>query len=166
MSVGHDEYWSAEQVAQREAARDAGVNLAFFSGNNMFWKTRWVASTDARATPYGTMVCYKETLENAITDPLQGVWTGTWADPRFSPPDDGGQPENAVTGTMFTINARRTRIARLDEHEDFGRLRRAAILAEHSVANLTGSQSLSVGDHVLGYEADSKTSTTAFVPRV
>ncbi len=40
MSVGHDEYWTADQRANVEAARDAGVNLAFFSGNEMFWKTR------------------------------------------------------------------------------------------------------------------------------
>ena len=33
MSVGHDEYWSGQQRANVEAARDAGVNLAFFSGN-------------------------------------------------------------------------------------------------------------------------------------
>ena len=40
LSVGHDEYWSAGQRANVEAARDAGVNLAFFSGNEMYWKTR------------------------------------------------------------------------------------------------------------------------------
>ena len=31
MSAGHDEYWSGPQRANVEAARDAGVNLAFFS---------------------------------------------------------------------------------------------------------------------------------------
>ena len=41
LSVGHDEYWSGQQRANVEAARDAGVNLAFFSGNEVFWKTRW-----------------------------------------------------------------------------------------------------------------------------
>ena len=50
MSVGHDEYWSGAQRANVEAARAAGVNLAFFSGNEIFWKTRWENSTrpDAR----------------------------------------------------------------------------------------------------------------------
>ncbi len=33
LSVGHDEYWSPEMFANVSAARDAGVNLAFFSGN-------------------------------------------------------------------------------------------------------------------------------------
>ena len=40
LSVGHDEYWSGTQRANVEAARDAGVNLAFFSGNIALWKTR------------------------------------------------------------------------------------------------------------------------------
>ena len=45
LSVGHDEYWSAGQRANVTAARDAGVNLAFFSGNESFWKTRWEPSS-------------------------------------------------------------------------------------------------------------------------
>ena len=51
MSSGHDEYWSASQRSAVEAARDAGVNLAFFTGNEMFWKTRWEPSADGTNTP-------------------------------------------------------------------------------------------------------------------
>src|SRR5205807_1457055 len=90
LSVGHDEYWSAAQRANVEAARDAGVHLAFFSGNEAFWKTRWEASVDGSNTAYRTLVCYKETLANAKIDPTP-AWTGTWRDPRFSPPADGGR---------------------------------------------------------------------------
>ena len=43
---GHDEYWSGTQRANVEAARDEGVNLAFFSGNEVFWKTRGEPSID------------------------------------------------------------------------------------------------------------------------
>ncbi|MBB5139900.1 methionine-rich copper-binding protein CopC [Thermocatellispora tengchongensis] len=96
LSVGHDEYWSGEERAAFEAARDAGVNLAFFSGNEVYWKTRW-------ENGHRTLVAYKETLYNAKTDP-EATWTGTWRDPRFSPPSDGGRPENALTGTFFTVN--------------------------------------------------------------
>ena len=35
LSVGHDEYWSLEMFDNVKAARDAGVNLAFFSGNSV-----------------------------------------------------------------------------------------------------------------------------------
>ena len=61
LSVGHDEYWSGDQRANVEAARDAGVNLAFFSGNEVFWKTRW--EDDHR-----TLVSYKETHADAKID--------------------------------------------------------------------------------------------------
>ena len=77
--------------------------MAFFSGNTMFWKTRWENSIDGSGTPYRTLVTYKETHANAKIDP-NPAWTGTWRDPRFSPPSDGGRPENAVTGTIFTVN--------------------------------------------------------------
>ena len=105
LSVGHDEYWSGAQRANVEAARDAGVNLAFFSGNEIFWKTRWENSIDGSDTDHRTLVCYKETHANAKIDPDRRAWTGTWRDPRFSPPADGGRPENALTGTIFTVNA-------------------------------------------------------------
>ena len=103
LSVGHDEYWSAAQRTNVEAARGAGVNLAFFSGNEVFWKTRWENSIDGSGTPYRTLVTYKETTANAKIDPT-AVWTGTWRDPRFSPPADGGRPENQLTGTLFMNN--------------------------------------------------------------
>ncbi len=70
LSVGHDEYWSGGQRTNVEAARDAGVNLAFFSGNEVFWKTRWENSIDGSGTPYRTLVTYKETHANAVIDPL------------------------------------------------------------------------------------------------
>jgi hypothetical protein len=95
LSVGHDEYWSGSQRANVEAARDAGVDLAFFSGNESFWKTRW--SADHR-----TLISYKETHNNAKIDPTPAS-TGSWRDPRFGP--DGGRPENALTGTLFTVNS-------------------------------------------------------------
>jgi N,N-dimethylformamidase beta subunit-like, C-terminal/Domain of unknown function (DUF4082)/Bacterial Ig-like domain/Bacterial Ig domain len=106
LSVGHDEYWSGPQRANVEAARDAGVNLAFFSGNESFWKTRWETSIDGSGTPYRTLVCYKETHANAVIDPQDPpTWTGSWRDPRFSPPADGGRPENRMTGTIFKVNS-------------------------------------------------------------
>ena len=69
MDSGHDEYWSAAQRTNVTAARDAGVNLAFFSGNEMFWKTRYLPSVDGSSTSYRTLVTYKETHFNAKVDP-------------------------------------------------------------------------------------------------
>ncbi len=104
LSVGHDEYWSRAQRSNVEAARAAGTHLAFFSGNEIFWKTRWENSIDGSATPCRTLVCYKETTADAKIDPSP-TWTGTWRDPRFSPPSDGGRPENGLSGTIFSVNA-------------------------------------------------------------
>ncbi len=56
ISTGHDEYWSGGQRTNVEAARDAGVNLAFFSGNEVFWKTRWENSIAGTTTSYRTLV--------------------------------------------------------------------------------------------------------------
>jgi hypothetical protein len=103
LSVGHDEYWSGTQRTNVEAARDAGVNLAFFSGNEVYWKTRWESSVDGANTPYRTLVCYKETWAGAKIDPSP-EWTGTWRDPRFTPPSNGGRPENGLTGTLYMSN--------------------------------------------------------------
>ena len=108
LSVGHDEYWSGTQRANVEAARAAGVDLAFFSGNEIFWKTRWENSIDGSGTPHRTLVSYKETHANAKIDPLPNVWTGTWRDPRFSPPADGGRPENALSGRSSRSTAVRS----------------------------------------------------------
>jgi len=105
LSVGRDEYWSGNQRASVEAARAAGVHLAFFSGNEIFWKTRWENSSDGTNTPYRTLVSYKETQANAVPQPADPpIWTGAWRDPRFSPPADGGRPENELTGTLFMVN--------------------------------------------------------------
>jgi hypothetical protein len=105
MDSGHDEYWTGAQRANVQAARDAGVNLAFFSGNTMFWKTRWENSIDGTNIANRTLVCYKETLAFAKIDPKDPpTWTGTFRDPTFSPPGDGGNPENSLTGTLFMVN--------------------------------------------------------------
>ena len=104
MSNGHDEYWSGNQRANVEAARAAGVNLAFFSSNSLYWKTRWETSIDGSGSPYRTLVCCKETWANTMIDPTTPpTWTGTWRDPRFSPPKDGGRPENELIGTLTRI---------------------------------------------------------------
>src|SRR3954453_192029 len=103
MSVGHDEYWSGGQRTAVEAARDAGVGLAFFSGNEAYWKTRWENSIDGSGQTYRTLVTYKESKAQAKIDPAP-LWTGAWRDPIVSPPYDGGRPENALSGTAYTVD--------------------------------------------------------------
>ena len=101
-SVGHDEYWSAEQYNYVLAARNAGKHLAFFSGNEVYWKVRYESSIAGTSTANRTLVCYKEgTLgENvcgAKCDPMSTVWTGLWRDGCNYPSADGCKPENALS---------------------------------------------------------------------
>lgn len=49
LSVGHDEYWSQEMYEHVTAARDAGVNLAFLSGNSVSGRILFQPSADGRA---------------------------------------------------------------------------------------------------------------------
>ena len=151
MSSGHDEYWSAEQRNAVQAAVNAGVNLAFFSGNLMFWKTRWGPSIDGSNTAFRTLTSYKETHFNAPTDPNDPpTWTGTWRDPRFSPPADGGQPENALTGQLGMVDSGS---GDLTVPAQYAHLR---IWRNTAVAKLTSGQSLTLdpGGDTLGFEWD------------
>ncbi|HJT30677.1 MAG TPA: N,N-dimethylformamidase beta subunit family domain-containing protein [Pirellulales bacterium] len=150
LSVGHDEYWSAQQRANLQAARDAGVNLAFFSGNEVFWKTRWEDSFDGSNTAYRTMVCYKETLDGTPTDPADPpIWTGSWRDPRFSPPADGGRPENALTGTLFMVNSYRSDSIQVPQSDGLLRFWRNT-----SIATMLPGQVATLPAGILGYEWD------------
>ncbi len=154
IDAGHDEYWSGNEFDNLLAARNAGVDLAFFSGNTAFWKTYYSNSIDGSNTADRTLVCYKETHANAIIDPNNpDIWTGAWADPRLSPPADGGIGQNELTGTFFDVNTGAdptgTPITVPSTDADLPIWRNTA------VAQLTPGQSISIGGQVLGYEWDS-----------
>ncbi|MGO9599389.1 MAG: N,N-dimethylformamidase beta subunit family domain-containing protein, partial [Isosphaeraceae bacterium] len=169
MDAGHDEYWSANEFNNILAARDGKlpgqttpVDLAFFSGNTAFWKTYYSSGyQNADGSPYldRTLVCYKEThLNNGAgvapsqvdtIDPSADIWTGTWADPRFSPPADGGIGQNELTGTFFTVNQGTNTVGSpINVPSTYDNL---PIWRNTTVA--TG-KSTSIGGQVLGYEWD------------
>ena len=158
LSVGHDEYWSSEQRKNVEAARDAGVNLAFFSGNEVFWKIRYENSTEGSNTPHRTIGIYKEThsriaddgqlRQGSKIDPVKEVWTGTWRDSSaFNP--EGAQPENALTGTIFTVNAWRNEP--LEVPAEFAKMR---FWRNTEVARLKPGEKAVLGKGILGHEWD------------
>jgi hypothetical protein len=151
LSVGHDEYWSAGQRAAVEAARAAGVHLAFFSGNEIYWKTRWEASADGSGTPYRTLVCYKEGTLGEIAcggkcDPLLDVWTGLWRDGcSFSPPADGCRPENALSGQISWVGS----TGAIQVPGTFAPLR---FWRDTAIATLLPNQTATLTGGTLGYE--------------
>ena len=158
ISSGHDEYWSAGHRKNVEAARDAGVNLAFMSGNEVFWKIRYEESIDGTKTPYKTVAIYKETHSNlnelgqtrplVKIDPKRDEWTGTWRDGAAANPE-GPQPENALTGTIFTVNANRQ--DPLIIPAKYAKLR---IWRNTDVAKLKDGEQIITGNGMLGHEWD------------
>ncbi len=149
LTAGHDEYWSNEARTAFENARDAGVNLALLTGNDVFWKVRWESSIDGSSTANRTMVCYKETLVGKVIDPQDPpTWTGSWRDPRFSPPADGGRPENALLGPIFMVNRGS---AAITVTSAFSKLR---FWRNTAIAGLGAGQQIALATNTIGYEWD------------
>jgi hypothetical protein len=148
ISAGHDAYWSAAQRAHVEAARDAGVHLAFMSGGTSMWKTRYLPSIAGPEMSHRTLVSFRETLAHGKLDPQADVWTGTWRDSRVFNPE-GAQPENALTGTIATVGSFRN--DRLHVPAGYGQLR---FWRNTDVATLEEGEMAVLGRGVLGHEWD------------
>lgn len=100
VSFGHDEYWSWNMRDAVENRIEKGLNVAFFTGNSIYWQVRFEDEGD-------TMVCYK--YEAGEIDPIvktkdKHLMTTTWSDKRV------GRTENSLLGVSFNY-AGYTRIA-------------------------------------------------------
>ena len=91
----------------------------------------------------------RRTSPPAKIDP-SAAWTGTWRDPRFSPPSDGGRPENALSGTIFTVNGVRNDSFEVPAADGKMRFWRNT----PNVSFLTAGQVWSAPTGTLGYEWD------------
>ena len=149
LSVGHDEYWSGTQRANVEAARDCR------SQPRLLQRQRGVLEDALRAEyrrqrdalPHARLV--QGDARNAKIDPLPTTWTGTWRDPRFSPPADGGRPENNLTGQLFMVNDGATGSISVPAAD--GKMR---FWRNTSVATLGASATATLPNGTLGYEWD------------
>jgi hypothetical protein len=92
LSVGHDEYWSKPMYDAVTAARDAGVNLAFFGGNAIYWQVRFESSSSG--VPNRVVVCYRDATLDPVTDP--SLKTVNWRDPVLN------RPEQTLIGVQWT----------------------------------------------------------------
>ncbi len=152
MSSGHDEYWNQAQYDAVKTARDAGVNLAFFTGNDVFWRTHLDPSfVDSGANR--TVTTYKMTKmefpqPDGIADP-SGQWTGTWMDPAGAG-TGGNNPGNALTGSLFIANGYNANAITVSYPYSTDRLWRNT-----SVASLQPGQTYTMQTGTLGYEWDS-----------
>ena len=125
LSVGHDEYWTQELRDAIYNARENGVHLGFFSGNEFLWKVRWLEEIendkanglspkdfkeDGFDIPsllkesHRVIYCRKETIDS-IASAYPSDWTGTFMDSRFGL---AGDPLNSLSGQQNVVNAHRS----------------------------------------------------------
>lgn len=158
LSVGHDEYWTADMKEAYVNVRDYGVNLVFFSGNEIYWRVRWATKNQQEHnSDKRTLICHKETLDGGLVKnynkksliEINSDWTGTFMDARYG---HIPQPPNGVTGQLFMVNAHRQDAMKV--HHNHGKLRlwRNTPAASH---NPTTKHSFYVTTKgILGYEWD------------
>lgn len=90
LSVGHDEYWSAEMRDNLEAYIGAGGNVAFFSGNTCCWQVR--LKEEGRA-----LDCWKQSFgdDPYYMEGLHKHLSTLWSHHLVK------RPENQLTGVGF-----------------------------------------------------------------
>jgi hypothetical protein len=93
LSPAHDEYWSKEMFDAAEAARDAGVSLAFFGAD--------ADSGQVRLEPSAAGIANRVVVDyrNPALDPVQGPTTSSaWRYPPIN------RPEQTLRGVQFTAD--------------------------------------------------------------
>jgi hypothetical protein len=92
LSVGHDEYWSKPMYDAAVATRDAGVNVAFFGSNAIYWQARFEPS--AAGVPNRVEVVYRDARIDPNTD--SSLTTVNWRDAPLN------RPEQTLIGVQYT----------------------------------------------------------------
>ena len=96
LSVGHDEYWSWQMLANVTLARDSGINIGIFGADEANWQIRFQPS-DITGDPDRTIICYKSaTLDPYSQNPLTSYLTTVHF--RDSPVN---HRQDALTGVMY-----------------------------------------------------------------
>src|SRR5437867_3350063 len=91
LSPGHDEYWTRAMDDAVIAARQAGVNLAFFGADAAAWQVRFESSTTG--VPNRVVVCYRDATLDPVADP--SLKTVIWRDPPVN------RPEQTLMGVQY-----------------------------------------------------------------
>jgi len=153
LSVGHDEYWTPGMRRSFEWARDEGIHLAFFSGNEIFWRVLWQNAKGKISSRIA--IIGKETIEgNTATattstsnkEEEEDKWTGTFVDPRFRTAD----PQNVLTGQLFKVNGYRHDAMSVSVHDSKLRFWRDTKLSKMSKQSFPYETAAGI----LGYEWD------------
>jgi hypothetical protein len=142
LSVGHDEYWSQEIRDALTQARDAGVNLAFFSSNVGYWRTRYEPDP-VTVQPDRILVVYK-TTSTGVDDP-SGTSTGTWRDPKGA-----NKPENELVGSMY-VGDNNTRSFPLRVSPEYAQ---NSIYRHTDLQSIPAGSYVNIGHNLIGWEWD------------
>lgn len=109
--VGHSEYWSWRMRANLERARDQGVSLGFFSGNEIYWQVRYQANAagvpDRRLLGYKEDATSKDPYATGGDESKRRYTTGYWSDLekwKLQYRDPVNRPEEALIGTETERN--------------------------------------------------------------
>jgi hypothetical protein len=89
---GHPEYWSLDMRRTLEAAIGNGVNVAFFTGNEIYWRVRF---EDLAGGRFRTVTCYRRAEIDPLAASSPQEATTKWRD-QPSP-----VPESLVVGQMY-----------------------------------------------------------------
>lgn len=92
LTAGHDEYWSLTERNALQDARDRGLSMAFFSGNNAYRRIRLDPSS--AGIPRRIVTCYK----SQSLDPQHDTPDCT-ADYQSAP---HARPENGMLGVLWS----------------------------------------------------------------
>lgn len=93
ISAGHDEYWTASERTNVEQALEHGVDLAFISGDAVYWQAR--LETASSGAQDRTLVVYRSSADPLYkTDPRHA--SIRWQDPPVN------RPESLLTGTLYS----------------------------------------------------------------
>ncbi len=142
LSVGHDEYWSSPMRDHLEEFIAAGGNVAFFSGNAVWWQVR--SEDNGRA-----LVCWKEAYKQ---DPVyesgdHKLLSTMWCHGLI------GRPENQLTGVSFAYGGYYNFFDQFLDSPGAYTVHRP----EHWIlegTGLTGGDLLGQQDRIVGYECD------------
>jgi hypothetical protein len=93
ISAGHDEYWTAGERKNVEDALAHGVDLAFLSGDAVYWQARLENSSSGSSDR--TLVVYRSTAD-PMNKTNPNLTTVRWQDPPLN------NPENLLTGTIYS----------------------------------------------------------------
>lgn len=95
VSAANDEYWTAAERANVQAARERGVNLAFLGADQALWRIRLQPSS--KGVPGRVIAAYKLDQNR---DPVLAAKGPTASTARFRDPPLA-RPENALVGVMY-----------------------------------------------------------------